>query len=38
VNEEDIAGNPVFKGFGWALSHEQSNGMRVLAPGLITAA
>ena len=28
VNEEDIAGNPVFKGFGWALSHEVDRDKR----------
>lgn len=28
VNQEDIAGNPVFRGFGWALSHEVDRDKR----------
>src|SRR5215471_13783310 len=28
VNEEDIAGNPVFRGFGWALHHEVDRDKR----------
>ncbi len=28
VNEEDIAGNLVFKGFGWALGHEVDRDKR----------
>ena len=28
VNEEDIAGNPVFNGFHWALSHEVDQAKR----------
>ncbi len=28
MNEEDIAGNPVFNGFHWALSHEVDQAKR----------